>query len=80
MTLWIRSPASSAAPAACSKAATNSETSAEIGHAIERHRRTVLSSAVEILPLSKSPTPIGMLTTIDPYCSWVGASRSILKR
>jgi hypothetical protein len=47
---------------------------------IERHRRTVLSSVVEMLPLSNSPTPIGMPTTIDPYCSWVGASRSILKR
>jgi hypothetical protein len=36
---------------------------------MERHRRTVRSSVVEILLLSKSPTPIGMPTTIDPYCS-----------
>src|SRR5258707_13558817 len=47
---------------------------------MERHRRTVRSSVVEMLLLSKSSTPIGMPTTIDPYCSWVGASRSILKR
>jgi hypothetical protein len=48
---------------------------------MERHlAEQCSSSVVEMLLLSKSPTPIGIPTTIDPYCSWLGSPRSILKR